>query len=65
MRPYRQNSTVCIKSFYCIPLGRYVVKLKVLKVYALIQYPEINIPWAHSDLKQAAFCLQLSLEKLM
>jgi len=21
MRPYRQNSTVCIKSFYCIPLG--------------------------------------------
>ena len=21
MRPYRQNSMVCIKSFYCIPLG--------------------------------------------
>ena len=21
MRPYRQNSTGCVKSFYCIPLG--------------------------------------------
>ena len=23
MRPYHQNSTVCIKSFYCIPLDQY------------------------------------------
>ena len=23
MRPYFQNSTVCIKSFYCIPLGQF------------------------------------------
>ena len=28
-----------------------MVKLKMLKVYASIQCPEINLPWAHSDLK--------------
>ena len=24
MGPYRQNSTVCVKSFYCIPLGYFI-----------------------------------------
>ena len=44
------------------------MKLKILKVYASIKYPKINLPWAHQDLKHlyvAACCLQLSLRKLM
>ena len=28
MRPYHQNSTVCIKSFYCIPLEYCRISIK-------------------------------------